>query len=123
MLNGFLKLKGVELFGIYETAKGRTKAETLDRKMNQLAVEVGYRFSQAENLFIGARYNTAKMQLAGMANNVKIDRTALAVSWFVTKNVLMNDEYVIQHYKDFPTRDYRSGGKFNGYVIDAVVGF
>jgi hypothetical protein len=32
-------------------------------------------------------------------------------------------EYVNQQYKDFPITDYRNGGKFSGYVIEAVVGF
>ena len=123
MLNGFLKVKGLELFGTYENAQGRTKTESADRKMNQLAGDVIYRFGKEENLFIGARYNTVKLQLAGMTDNVKVNRTALAAGWFVTKNVLMKGEYVIQNYKDFPTADYRSGGKFNGYVIEAVVGF
>jgi hypothetical protein len=35
----------------------------------------------------------------------------------------MKGEYVIQKYKDFPSSDIRNGGKFNGYVIEAVVGF
>jgi hypothetical protein len=35
----------------------------------------------------------------------------------------MKGEYVIQNYKDFSTADYRAGGKFKGYVIEAVVGF
>jgi len=123
MLNGFLKVKGVELFGTYETAKGRTKNETLNRKMNQLAGEVVYRLGKEENLYVGARYNTVKVRLAGLANDVKVNRTALAAGWFVTKNVLMKGEYVIQNYKDYPTADYRYGGKFKGFVIEAVVGF
>lgn len=58
-----------------------------------------------------------------MANDIKVNRTALAAGWFVTKNLLMKGEYVKQQYKDFPATDFRSGGKFNGYVIEAVVGF
>ena len=124
MLNGFLKVQGLELFGTYENAKGRTKNESTDRKMNQLAGDVVYRFGKAENLFVGARYNTVKAGLQGLVvNNVKINRTALAGGWFVTKNVLMKGEYVVQNYKDFATTDYRSGGKFKGVVIEAVVGF
>ena len=123
MLNGFLKVQGLELFGTYETAKGRTKMESTDRKMNQLAGEVVYRFGKAENLYIGGRYNTTKMLLAGFINDIKVDRTSLAAGWFVTKNVLMKGEYVTQNYKDFPTSDYRSSGKFKGVVIEAVVGF
>jgi hypothetical protein len=123
MLNGFLKVKGLELFGTYENAKGRTKNETSDRKMNQLAGEMVYRFGKEENMFVGARYNTVKLQLAGMTDDVKVDRNAFAAGWFVTKNVLMKGEYVIQNYKNFPTADYRSGGHFHGFVIEAVVGF
>jgi hypothetical protein len=123
MLNGFLKVGGVEVFGTYETAKGRTKTESSERNATQLAGDVVYRFGHEENLFVGARYNTVNAQLAGISNEVKVDRVALAGGWFVTKNVLMKAEYVIQNYKDFPVADYRSGGKFNGYVIEAVVGF
>ena len=123
MLNGFLKVKGLEFFGTYENAKGRTKTETSDRKLDQLAGDIVYRFGKEDNLFIGARYNTVKVKLAGMTDNVTIDRTALAAGWFVTRNVLMKGEYVMQNYKDFRATDYRSGGRFKGFVIEAVVGF
>jgi hypothetical protein len=123
MFNGFLKVAGLELFGTVETAKGRTKTETADRKATQLAGDVVYRFGNAENLFAGVRYNTVKAQLAGIANDVKVNRFALAGGWFVTRNVLMKGEYVVQKYNDFPAADYRNGGKFNGFVIEAVVGF
>jgi hypothetical protein len=124
MLNGFLKVGGVELFGTYEIAQGRSKTEKTDRQASQLAGDVIYRFGPTENLFIGARYNAVTAQLAGMNNNdVKVNRSALAGGWFVTKNVLLKTEYVIQKYKDFPATDYRNGGKFSGYVIEAVVGF
>jgi hypothetical protein len=36
---------------------------------------------------------------------------------------LLKGEYVKQQYKDLPTADYRNGGEFSGYVIQAVVGF
>jgi hypothetical protein len=123
MLNGFLKVSGLELFGTYETSKGRTKTETDDRKASQWAGDAIYRFGKAENLFVGARYNTVKAQLQGITNDVKVNRFALAGGWFVTRNVLMKGEYVIQKYNNFPVTDYRTGGKFNGYVIEAVVGF
>ncbi|MDB5198894.1 MAG: hypothetical protein JWO92_857, partial [Chitinophagaceae bacterium] len=123
MLNGFLKAGGLELFGTYETAKGRSKTEKVERTASQLSGDVVYRFGNTENYFIGARYNTVKAQLAGITNDVKIDRIALAGGFFLTKNILMKSEYVVQKYKDFPTTDYRNGGKFNGFVIEAVVGF
>jgi hypothetical protein len=123
MLNGFLKVGGVELFGTYETSKGRTKTETANRKANQLAGDVVYRFGPTENLYVGAKYNTVKARLAGMPEDVKLDRVALAAGWFLTKNVLLKAEYVKQQYKDFPVTDYRNGGQFKGVVVEAVVGF
>lgn len=123
MLNGFLKAGGLEIFGTYESAKGRTKTETADRKANQVAIDGVYRFGKNENLFVGARYNTATARLAGLSADVTVNRTAFAAGWFLTNNVLLKGEIVNQQYKDFPTTDYRSGGKFNGFVIEAVVGF
>lgn len=123
MLNGFLKLGGLELFGTFETAKGRTKTETASRKASQVAGDVLYRFGTDENFYVGARYNAAKARLAGFTQDVKIDRTALAAGWFLTKNVLLKGEYVVQDYKDFPVADFRNGGQFKGIVVEAVVGF
>ena len=123
MLNGFLKVGGVEVFGTLESSKGRTKTETVSRKANQLAGDILYRFGQNENLYVGARYNTVKARLANMPADVKLDRVALAAGWFLTKNVLLKAEYVKQEYKDFPVTDFRNGGEFKGIVVEAVVGF
>lgn len=122
-LNGFAKFQGLEFFGTYETASGRGKAETTERKVNQFAIDGIYRIGQAENVFIGARYNVVKAELAGIANEVEVNRVAVGAGWFLTKNILLKGEYVNQQYKDFPTADYRAGGEFKGYVIQAVVGF
>jgi len=123
MINGFVKVNGFEVFATYESSKGRTKTETVDRKATQYAVEGIYRFGKAENLFVGARYNAVKAGLAGITNDVQVNRTSFAAGWFLTKSVLLKGEIVNQKYVDFPTTDYRSSGKFNGYVIEAVVGF
>jgi hypothetical protein len=123
MFNGFLKAKGLELFGTLETAKGRTKTEVADRKATQFAGEAIYRFTSDEKLFFGLKYNTVKAQLAGIANDVKVNRFAIASGWFLTKSVLMKMEIVDQKYLDFPTTDYRSSVRFHGFVMEAVVGF
>lgn len=134
MLNGFVKTHGLEVFGTYETASGRTARETATRSASQYAVDVVYRFFKAENVFVGARYNAVFARLADNATgtgagaitytgDVKVDRFAAAAGWFLTRNILLKGEYVIQQYKDFPVADYRAGGKLNGYVIEAVVGF
>ncbi len=123
MLNSFVKFHGFELFGTYEIAQGRLKSETNVRKASQYAVDGVYRFGKEENLFLGVRYNSATARLANMTNDVTINRFAVAGGWFIVKNLMLKAEYVDQRYKDFPVADYRSGGKFNGYVIEAVVGF
>lgn len=134
MFNGFLKASGFEFFGTLETASGRTASETSDRKANQYSVEGIYRIGKAENLFVGVRYNSVSARLADNAKgtgagaitytgDVNVNRFSVAGGWFLTKNVLLKAEYVKQLYKDFPSADYRSTGKFNGYVIEAVVGF
>ena len=99
-----------------------------------MAIDGVYRFGKTENFFVGAKYNVVTAAMPNVAaagttpavtyaGDVKIDRIALAAGWFMTKNILLKGEYVSQKYKDFPTADFRSGGKFKGYVIQAVVGF
>ncbi|TCC90622.1 hypothetical protein EZ428_12925 [Pedobacter frigiditerrae] len=133
-LNAFVKLQGLELFATYENAKGRSKTETSVRGAEQMAIDGVYRFGETENFFIGAKYNVVTAAMANVAavgttpaivytGDVKVDRIAFAAGWFMTKNILLKGEYVTQKYKDFPTADYRSAGKFKGYVIQAVVGF
>lgn len=134
MLNGFLKAGGMELFGTYENASGRNARETANRTANQYAVDAVYRFGKAEKIFIGARYNAIAAKMADNATgtgggaikyngDVKVNRFAAAGGWFLTRNVMLKGEYVIQNYKDFPAADFRAGGQFKGYVIEAVVGF
>ena len=123
--SGFVKAGGFELFGNLETAKGSayTVADPKDRTMNQTAVDALYRFGANENVYVGARYNTVNSEMVGYTNKIKINRTALAAGWFLTKSVLLKGEYVTQEYKNFLPTDVRNGGKFHGYVIEAVVGF
>lgn len=133
MLNGFAKLGGLEFFGTYEVAKGNTgsaadpikgiPADIEDRKMNQTAIEGIYRIGKKENVYIAGRYNTIKADMLGYSDPIKINRTSFAAGWFLTNNILLKGEYVIQNYKDFAATDIRYGGKFDGYVIQAVVGF
>jgi len=122
-LNAFIKASGFELFGTYEFANGRNKTEVNNRDANQFAIEGIYRFGSSENLFVGARYNKVDARLAGMTNDVSIDRNSFAAGWFLTRNILLKAEYTDQKYNNFLATDVRNNGKFNGYVIQAVVGF
>ena len=120
-INPFIKFHGLEVFGAYEIIKGRTYAEREDRKFNQLAVEGLYRFLPNDQLYIGARYNKATGRPVGFTSDITIDRTAIAAGWFPTKNMLLKGEYVIQNYDGFT--DYRKEASFNGFMLEAVIGF
>ncbi len=122
-VNPFVKYGGVEFFGVAERAAGKASTEEDRRTWTQYAGEVVYRFLPGEKLYVGGRYNTAEGELAGMTSNVSVDRAALGAGWFMTPNVLLKGEYVTQKYNDFPTTDIRSGGKFNGFVVEGVVAF
>jgi hypothetical protein len=123
MLNGFAKIGGFELFGTFEHGQGRSNTETANRQFNQYAVDGVYRFGHNENLFLGVRYNGVTAELKGVANPITINRVAGSAGWFLTQNILLKGEYVEQNYLDFPSADFRNGGKFNGYVIAATIGF
>ena len=124
MVNGFAKVYGFEAFLTYETAKGRSKTETADRTANQFAIEGLYRFGANEKFYMGAKYNTVTNKpTAVYTKDVTINRTVIGAGYFLTKNILMKAEYVNQEYKDFLLTDYRAGGKFDGFVIEAAIGF
>ena len=125
MINPFVKFKGVELFGAYETAKGGLYAEANDRKWNQVAVEGIFRFLPNEQAYVGARYNTASGRPSGAAytKDVTINRTSLVAGWYPTRNLLLKGEIVSQEYIDFQTEVIFNEGKFNGLLIEAVIGF
>lgn len=123
MINPFIKYKGLELFGTFEYAKGRAMTEVDKRAVSQMAAEGIYRFAKNESLFVGLRYNTVKAELAGMAQEVKINRIQAGAGWFVTKNMVLKAEYVNQDYKDYPAANLLSGGRFKGVMFEASVGF
>lgn len=129
MFNAFAEYKGLEFFGTYEIAKGRQLWETKDRDMSQFAADLIYRFGPSRNFFVGGRYNVVNLDTqfgtaaAQNVQEVKIDRFVVSGGWFMTKNILMKLEYMNQNYKDYPTKDYRYGGKFDGIAVEATVSF
>lgn len=123
VVNPFVKFRGLEFFGTYEVASGKNAGEAEERQFTQLSGEVIYRFLENEQLFVGARYNTVSGRLQGFTQDVSVNRTQIGLGWFITKNVMAKMEYVTQTYNDFPTTDIRSGGKFDGFVMEAVVAF
>ena len=124
MANLFLKYKGLEFFGTYENASGRSITESSNRQAIQYAADLIYRFpANKENFWVGLRYNTVTAGLQGITNDVTIDRAVGSIGWFMTKNIMMKVEYVNQVYNNYPTNNILSGGKFNGAMVEASIGF
>lgn len=128
-INPFIKYQGLEFFGTYEITSGKTVNEDPDadgfekRNMTQLSAELIYRFLPNEQLFAGLKYNTVSADLIGYTDPVTINRIAFGAGWFPVKNLLLKGEYVQQTFDGFKGTDIRHEGKFNGVVIQAVVGF
>ena len=124
MVNPFVKYKGLEFFGTYEYAMGRTIAETGQRQATQYAADLVYRFTaRRENFWIGARYNSVTAAMAGYAPDITINREVGSVGWFVTRNIMMKVEYVNQVYLNYANTNILNGGKFDGFVVEASIGF
>jgi hypothetical protein len=122
VVNPFVKVGGVELFGNIETMTGAAANETHRRTLRQLVGEGLYRFAD-NKLYVGGRYNTVNGELAGIANDITVKRSQLGGGWFVTPNVLSKLEFVNQKYEAFPASDIRSGGQFKGFMVEGVVAF
>ncbi|HEY0244062.1 MAG TPA: hypothetical protein VGC01_00740 [Mucilaginibacter sp.] len=124
MGNLFLKYKGLEFFGTIENARGRTITETVNRKATQYAGDVIYRFPKdKENFWVGFRYNTVTAALQGLTSNITVNRAAGSFGWFLTHNIMMKAEYMSQEYLNYPPNNILNGGKFNGVVLEASIGF
>lgn len=122
MINPFVKYKGLEFFGTFEHAKGKTNAETEDRSATQLAGELVYRFGEKENFFLGARYNTVDSEdFSGV--DVNIDRFQLGAGLFLTKNILAKIEYVNQQYDGYAPTSILHEGQFKGVLLEAAISF
>lgn len=133
VINPFLKFQGLEIFGGYEVAEGRSSSgnEIDDRQATQLFGDILYRFGAREKTYIGIRYNTVDAQLRQSSSSsttvdVTIDRFAIGAGWFITPVVLLKAEYVSQQYEGFeqlsPT-DIRNGAKFDGFVVQGAINF
>ena len=121
-INPFVKVGGLEVFGVIERAQGKAVTEAVDRTFNQQAVDVVYRLA-GDALYAGARYNRVKGQLAGMTNDVEGNRWQFGAGWFVTPGLLVKAEYVNQAFTGYPVTAIRNGGKFKGMMLEGVIAF
>ncbi|MDN3596231.1 hypothetical protein [Zunongwangia endophytica] len=122
MINPFVKYRGLEFFGTIETATGKASAEVDERTANQYAGELIYRFGLDENIYVGARYNMLDAEDPS-GQDININRFQAAAGWFMTKNILLKAEYVVQNYDDFSQTSILNEGKFNGATVEAVISF
>jgi hypothetical protein len=122
VVNPFVKWSAFEFFGNLETASGKGGTEIDNRTVRQYVGEGLYRFAH-DQLYVGARYNTVRGELAGIPNDISVDRWQYGGGWFVTPLLLAKIEYVNQKYLDFPTSDIRSGGQFKGFMVEGVLAF
>jgi hypothetical protein len=120
-INPFVKFKGLEFFGIYELASG---SEDGADAYTQLAAEALYRFGDKEQYYAGGRFNTVNGKYAEAGGDQEVQRVNLGAGWFMTKNVLTKLEYVKQTYDgDGFTGTRFQEGEFEGFMIEAVIGF
>ena len=103
-------------------ATGKGATELTNRTVRQLVGEGLYRFAK-DQLYVGARYNTVKGELAGISNDINVNRWQYGGGWFVTPLLLTKVEYVNQKYLDFPTTDIRNGGQFKGFMVEGALAF
>jgi hypothetical protein len=124
MINPFLKYKGIEFFGTYENARGRTITETGMRQATQYAADLIYRFPEhSGNFWVGVRYNTVTAAVSGYSQDITINREVASAGWFLTRNIMLKAEYVSQVYQNYPVANILNGGKFNGTMLEASIGF
>lgn len=125
--NPFVKMKGLEFFGIYEVSSGNKTEGNEDGKFTQLGAEVLYRFGSWEQFYVGGRYNTVKgfgeyATGSPEPTTMKIDRSNIGFGWFMTKNILTKLEYVNQSYdENFAAQ--LTNANFKGVVLEAVISF
>lgn len=122
VVNPFIKYRGLELFGNFERLRGRSASEPDRRQWIQQVGEATYRFLD-DRLYVSGRYNVARGKLAGIPNDVRVNRVHFGGGWFITPLLLAKTEYVRQKYLDFPATDIRNGGQFRGIMVEGVVAF
>ena len=125
MINPFIKYHGLEFFGLFEHASGKTgseaKANADTRSVQQYGAELLYRFGSVEDFYFGGRYNLVTGERAD-GDQIDISRINIGGGWFMTDNILTKIEYVTQKYDGF-TRGIWKDGAFSGVVMEAVISF
>jgi hypothetical protein len=128
MINPFVKFKGLELFGTFETVSGKISGEAQTRSWTQLHAELLYRFGSKEQFYAGGKFNRVEGDQPNFnpnadPNQVDVNRYAFGAGWFMTPNVLLKAEYVNQDYNGYGNSSLLNEGNFNGAMLEATIGF
>lgn len=121
-INPFVKYKGAEFFGVFETTTNGNSDDGGD--FTQLGAELIYRIGEQEQIYVGGRYNSVTGKKSDAGGDLSINRINLGGGWFLTDNVLVKMEYVMQKWED-PGYDGTKfqGAEFDGIMLEAVIGF
>ena len=122
-INPFVKWGGLELFGVLERAEGRASTEPATRVVRQYALDTIYRLGPNDELYVAARYNKVQGQPSGLTTDVGANKWQIGAGMFLSPMILAKLEYVTQEFTGYPTTHIRHGGKFNGVMLEGVVGF
>jgi hypothetical protein len=135
-VNPFVKFKGIEFFGVFETSSNNVDFAIENGVENreggnvtQLGAELLYRFGGREQFYVGGRYNSVsgdvfKTEVQGAKTDIEITRINAGAGWFMTRNMLAKLEYVTNTYGGgFYDGSEFEGGEWNGLVIEAAISF
>ncbi|MFO8235509.1 MAG: hypothetical protein R6U04_08920 [Bacteroidales bacterium] len=136
-INSFIKYGNVEFFGVFEQTTGNNGADDReDGSYTQLGAELLYRFGSWEQFYIGGRYNSVSgnddyAEGTDQPDTKTVNRLNIGGGWFITENTLVKLEYVNQQYDEnfkgtFADPEAPTSiteGKFDGVVLEAVIGF
>lgn len=127
-LNPFVKIKGLELFGVYEVSNGSntfTEPQTdKEGSYTQIAAELVYRFGTDEKFYLGGRYNTVSGKMRDSSTETQdITRLNIGGGWFISKNIMTKVEYVKQSYDGNAWTGRFKGAEFSGINVEAAISF
>lgn len=120
MINPFVRYKGLEFFGMFESVSATNFAGN-DVSYTQIGAEALYRFGENDDFYLGGRYNAVTGSDA--ADDQDITRINIGGGWFMTQNILAKLEFVDQKYEGDGWGGRFAGGEFNGIVLEAVISF
>lgn len=123
-INPFVKWQGLEFFGVFEMVMGDASETATGGSFTQMGAELIYRLGANERFYVGGRYNMVTGSEVENGPDKEITRINAGGGWFMTDNVMLKAEYVMQDYSGdgFIGTTLQDGG-FNGVMLEAVIGF